>query len=77
MKGEEFITELSTEDDERAGMLVSIHTRYYALQAVSALFKYVEVTFNTIYPAHTLVIKYKAIEGGFSTVAKLACLRFP
>jgi DNA mismatch repair protein MSH4 len=46
-------------------MLVSIHTRYYALQAVSALFKYIEVTFSTIYPAHSLVIKYKAIEGSY------------
>ncbi|PVF95072.1 hypothetical protein CPB86DRAFT_764679 [Serendipita vermifera] len=61
--GLNFITELSLQDDERAGLLVTVHSRYYALQAVAALFKYIEATFDTIYPPHTLVIKYRALEG--------------
>ncbi|CAG8507780.1 3835_t:CDS:10 [Acaulospora colombiana] len=60
--GLNFITELSLQDDERAGLLVTVHSRYYALQAVAALFKYIEATFDTIYPPHTLVIKYRALE---------------
>jgi DNA mismatch repair protein MSH4 len=61
--GLEFVTQLSTEDDERAALLLTIHDRYYALQAVCAVFRYIESTFSTIYPPHTLVIKYRPIEG--------------
>jgi hypothetical protein len=61
--GLEFVTQLSTEDNERAALLLTIHDRYYALQAVCAVFRYIESTFSTIYPPHTLVIKYRPIEG--------------
>jgi DNA mismatch repair protein MSH4 len=63
MPGLEFVTQLSTEDSERAALLLTIHDRYYALQAVCAAFKYIESTFSAIYPPHTLVIKYRPIEG--------------
>jgi len=61
--GLEFVTQLSTEDEERAALLLTIHDRYYALQAVCAAFRYIESTFSIIYPPHTLVIKYRPIEG--------------
>jgi DNA mismatch repair protein MSH4 len=61
--GLEFVTQLSTEDGERAALLLTIHDRYYALQAVCAVFRYIESTFSTIYPPHTLVIRYRPIEG--------------
>ncbi|KIM21051.1 hypothetical protein M408DRAFT_81053 [Serendipita vermifera MAFF 305830] len=61
--GLHFVSELSTDDNERAGLLLTIHDRFYALQAVSAVFKYIEEQDNIIYPPHTLVIKYRPIEG--------------
>ncbi len=63
LSGLTFVNELSTDDAERAALLLTIHDRFYALQAVSAVFKYIENKFSTIYPPHTLVIKYRPIEG--------------
>ncbi|KAG8770252.1 MutS protein msh4 [Serendipita sp. 397] len=62
-KGEEFVAQLSLQDQERAALLVSVHDRYYALQAVCAVFKFIEISFSTIYAHHTLSIKYHAVEG--------------
>jgi DNA mismatch repair protein MSH4 len=63
LSGLDFAKELSLEDEEQAGLILSIHDRYYALQAVGAVFKYIEANLNTVYPPRTLVIKYRTIEG--------------
>ena len=57
------MAQLCIEDDKRAGTLVTIRSKYYAMQALAAALKWIELIHNTIFPPHTLDIVYRTIEG--------------
>ncbi|KAF9523645.1 muts domain V-domain-containing protein [Crepidotus variabilis] len=61
--GLEFVMQLCVENDERAGMIMAVSNKYYALSAACALFKYVEGRLNTRFAAGSLRVKYIAVEG--------------
>ncbi|KAJ7054753.1 muts domain V-domain-containing protein [Mycena amicta] len=61
--GLEFISQLCVEDDERAGTLLAATTKYYALSAACALFKYAELKLNTRFAAASLRIRYVPVDG--------------
>ncbi|EIN13274.1 hypothetical protein PUNSTDRAFT_109550 [Punctularia strigosozonata HHB-11173 SS5] len=61
--GLDFVKQLCVDDDERAAIIMAILNKYYALSAVSALFKYCETKFNTRYAAASLRIRYLPFEG--------------
>jgi len=57
------MAQLCIEDDKRAGTLVTIRSKYYAMQALAAALKWIELVHNTIFPPRTLNIVYRTIEG--------------
>ncbi|KAJ7938393.1 muts domain V-domain-containing protein [Mycena leptocephala] len=59
----EFVSQLCVEDDERAGTLLAVANKYYALSAVCALFKHAETKLNTRFAAASLRIRYVPVEG--------------
>lgn len=61
--GEAFVTQLALDNSERAGLLLTLHDKYYAKQATAAVFKYIEGSMGTVYSSHSLHIKYAPIEG--------------
>ncbi|KAF9648246.1 hypothetical protein BDM02DRAFT_3096843 [Thelephora ganbajun] len=61
--GLQFITQLALDDEERAATLLSASTKYYALSALCALFKYSEMKLNVRYSAGSLSIRYTPVEG--------------
>ncbi|KAG6820131.1 hypothetical protein H0H93_005006 [Arthromyces matolae] len=61
--GLEFILQLCVEDDERAGTVIAVSNKYYALSATSALFKHAESKMNTRFAAGSLCIRYVPVEG--------------
>ncbi|KAJ6578861.1 muts domain V-domain-containing protein [Mycena vulgaris] len=61
--GLEFISQLCVEDDERAGTLLAVANKYYALSAVCALFKHAETKLNTRFASASLRIRYVPVEG--------------
>ncbi|TFK42146.1 muts domain V-domain-containing protein [Crucibulum laeve] len=61
--GLEFILQLCVEDDERAGTILAVSNKYYALSAACALFKYAETRLNTRFAAMSLRIRYVPVEG--------------
>ncbi|KAG9126082.1 MutS protein msh4 [Ceratobasidium sp. 392] len=61
--GLEAINRLIINDGEKAGTLVAVSNKYYALSAAGALFKYVETRMNTIFTLHSLRISYRSVEG--------------
>ncbi|PPQ78808.1 hypothetical protein CVT25_010677 [Psilocybe cyanescens] len=61
--GLEFVLQLCVEDDERAGTVLAVSNKYYALSAACALFKYAEGRLNTRFAAASLRIKYVPVEG--------------
>ncbi|KAH9487238.1 MutS protein-like protein 4 [Psilocybe cubensis] len=61
--GLEFVLQLCVEDDERAGTVLAVSNKYYALSAACALFKYAEGRLNTRFAAGSLRIKYVPVEG--------------
>ncbi|KAF8908829.1 muts domain V-domain-containing protein [Mucidula mucida] len=61
--GLEFIQQLCVDDDERAGTLLSVANKYYALSATSALFKYTETKLNTRFASESLLIRYVPVDG--------------
>ncbi|KAF4623673.1 hypothetical protein D9613_001515 [Agrocybe pediades] len=61
--GLEFILQLCVEDDERAGTVLAVSNKYYALSAASALFKYAEARLNTRFAAGSLRIRYVPVDG--------------
>ncbi|KAJ7607391.1 muts domain V-domain-containing protein [Roridomyces roridus] len=61
--GLEFISQLCVEDDERAGTLIAVANKYYALSAACALFKHAETKLNTRFAAASLRIRYVPVEG--------------
>ncbi|KAF8192659.1 muts domain V-domain-containing protein [Mycena galopus ATCC 62051] len=61
--GLEFISQLCVEDDERAGTLLAVANKYYALSATCALFKHAETKLNTRFAAASLRIRYVPVEG--------------
>ncbi|KAJ7160996.1 muts domain V-domain-containing protein [Mycena filopes] len=61
--GLEFVSQLCVEDDERAGTLLGVANKYYALSAVCALFKHAETKLNTRFAAGSLRIRYVPVEG--------------
>ncbi|KAF8168490.1 muts domain V-domain-containing protein [Crassisporium funariophilum] len=61
--GLEFVLQLCIEDDERAGTVLAVSNKYYALSAACALFKYAEGRMNTRFAAASLRIRYVPVEG--------------
>lgn len=61
--GLEYINDFCIRDDERAGTILASSNKYYALSALSALFKYSEMRLNTRFAAHSLQIKYTPTDG--------------
>ncbi|KDR68697.1 hypothetical protein GALMADRAFT_146051 [Galerina marginata CBS 339.88] len=61
--GLEFVLQLCVEDDERAGTVLAVSNKYYALSAACALFKYTEGRLNTRFAAASLRIRYIPVEG--------------
>ncbi|KAG8741823.1 MutS protein msh4 [Ceratobasidium sp. 414] len=61
--GLEAINRLIINDGEKAGTLVAVSSKYYALSAAGALFKYVESKMNTIFAPHSLRISFRCVEG--------------
>ncbi|TEB26336.1 hypothetical protein FA13DRAFT_1692416 [Coprinellus micaceus] len=61
--GLEFILQLCVDDNERAGTLLAVSNKYYALSAACALFKYVEAKLNTCFAPGSLRIRYVPVEG--------------
>ncbi|KIY45240.1 hypothetical protein FISHEDRAFT_61251 [Fistulina hepatica ATCC 64428] len=61
--GFDFVNQLCVEDQERAGTLLTVATKYYALSAASALFKHAELKLNTRYAAGSLRIRYAPVDG--------------
>ncbi|KAF9466889.1 muts domain V-domain-containing protein [Collybia nuda] len=61
--GLEFILQLCVEDDERAGTILAVSNKYYALSATCALFKYAESRLNIRFAAGSLRICYVPVEG--------------
>ncbi|KAH6917711.1 DNA mismatch repair protein MutS [Coprinopsis sp. MPI-PUGE-AT-0042] len=61
--GLEFILQLCVENDERAGTILAVGDKYYALSAACALFKYYEAKMNTRFAAASLRIRYVPVEG--------------
>ncbi|KAJ7270710.1 muts domain V-domain-containing protein [Mycena haematopus] len=61
--GLEFISQLCVEDDERAGTLLAVATKYYVLSATCALFKHAETKLNTRFASGSLRIRYVPVEG--------------
>ncbi|KJA21853.1 hypothetical protein HYPSUDRAFT_87688 [Hypholoma sublateritium FD-334 SS-4] len=61
--GLEFILQLCVEDNERAGTILAVSSKYYALSSACALFKYAEGRMNTRFAAGSLRIKYIPVEG--------------
>lgn len=57
------MTQLCIEDEKRAGTLVTIRSKYYAMQALAAALKWIELVHNTTFPPRTLDIVYRTIEG--------------
>ncbi|KIO30888.1 hypothetical protein M407DRAFT_221987 [Tulasnella calospora MUT 4182] len=61
--GMDFVTQLALNDDERAGTLLALGNKYYALSAASALFKYADSRLNVVFASQSLRIRYRAVEG--------------
>ncbi|KAF7344644.1 MutS 4 [Mycena venus] len=61
--GLQFVSQLCVEDDERAGTLLTVTNKYYALSAVCALFKHAETKLNTRFASGSLRIRYVTVEG--------------
>lgn len=59
------MAQLCIEDEKRAGTLVTIRSKYYAMQALAAVLKWIELVHNTIFPPRTLNIVYRTIEGKY------------
>ncbi|QRV84814.1 DNA mismatch repair protein MutS [Ceratobasidium sp. AG-Ba] len=58
--GIEAINQLIIDDGEKAGTLVSVSNKYYALSAAGALFKYAEAKMDTIFAPHSLRISFRS-----------------
>ncbi|KAJ4485332.1 muts domain V-domain-containing protein [Lentinula aciculospora] len=61
--GLEFIQQLCVEDEERAGTILAVSSKYYVLSACSALFKHAEIRQNTRFSAGSLRIRYSPVDG--------------
>ncbi|KIM39112.1 hypothetical protein M413DRAFT_419584 [Hebeloma cylindrosporum] len=61
--GLEFVLQLCVDDDERAGTVLAVSNKYYALSAACALFKYAEARLNLRFAAGSLRIRYVPVEG--------------
>ncbi|TFK71735.1 hypothetical protein BDN72DRAFT_764445 [Pluteus cervinus] len=61
--GLEFIMRLCVEDNERAGTLLAVTNKYYALCAACALLKYAEAKLNLCFAQASLRIRYVPVEG--------------
>ncbi|KAF8607234.1 hypothetical protein BDV93DRAFT_467924 [Ceratobasidium sp. AG-I] len=61
--GLEDINQFIIDDGEKAGTLVAVSNKYYALSAAAALFKFVETRMNTTFAPHSLRISFRCAEG--------------
>ncbi|GAA6014971.1 hypothetical protein JCM11491_002377 [Sporobolomyces phaffii] len=60
--GYEFLTQLSAKDHERLNTVETTKSKYYALSAICALFKYLD-TQGVAFSPHSLKIRYAPFEG--------------
>ncbi|GAA5820617.1 hypothetical protein JCM11251_003078 [Rhodosporidiobolus azoricus] len=61
--GFEFLTQLIAHDAERVAVLTACKSKYYALSAAAALFKYLESAHGMVYPPRSVKIRYASLEG--------------
>ncbi|KAH7103198.1 muts domain V-domain-containing protein [Auriculariales sp. MPI-PUGE-AT-0066] len=61
--GHDFINQLCADDEDRAAILVAVATKFYALSATSALFKFTEIKLNCCYASHSLRFEYVSPDG--------------
>uniref|UniRef100_A0A0W0G5I1 DNA mismatch repair proteins mutS family domain-containing protein n=1 Tax=Moniliophthora roreri TaxID=221103 RepID=A0A0W0G5I1_MONRR len=61
--GLEFIQQLCVDDEERAGTILAVSTKYYVLSTASALFKYAEIRLNVRFSTASLRIRYAPVDG--------------
>lgn len=61
--GLEFVSQLCVNDEERAGTILTVANKYYALSATCALFKHTESRGNTRFAPASLRIQYTPVDG--------------
>ncbi|GAA6042058.1 hypothetical protein JCM8097_004086 [Rhodosporidiobolus ruineniae] len=61
--GFEFLTQLIVHDDDRTSVLTACKSKYYALSAACALFKYLDASHGVVFPPKSLRIRYAPLEG--------------
>ncbi|BGP16624.1 MutS protein msh4 [Rhodosporidiobolus nylandii] len=59
----EFLTQLIITSDDRVAVLSACKSKYYALSAACALFKYLEREHGVVFPPKSLLIRYAPLEG--------------
>ena len=62
-QGYEYLTKLILQDEQRTGTIMAARTKYYALGACSALFKYLESSHSLVFPPRTLRMSYQPLDG--------------
>ncbi|KIR80910.1 DNA mismatch repair protein MSH4 [Cryptococcus gattii E566] len=61
--GRDFVEDLAVDDERKASTLMAIENKFYALCALSALFKYLQTWRNIEFPERSLRMKYMVAEG--------------
>ncbi|KAH7337743.1 muts domain V-domain-containing protein [Rhizoctonia solani] len=61
--GLDVINRLIIDDGEKPGTILALSKKYYALSAISALFKFVETRMNTTFAPRSVRISFKSPEG--------------
>ncbi|ODO09104.1 hypothetical protein I350_02704 [Cryptococcus amylolentus CBS 6273] len=66
--GRDFVESLAVDDELKASTLMAVEDKFYALCAVSALFKYLKLEKGIEIQERSLRIRYAASEGGSSSM---------
>ncbi|KAF8639396.1 hypothetical protein AX17_001521 [Amanita inopinata Kibby_2008] len=61
--GLNFVVQLCVDDEERAGTVLAVSNKYYALSAACALFKHAEAKFNMRFATASLCMRYVPVDG--------------
>lgn len=61
--GRDFVEDLAVDDELKASILMAIENKFYALCALSGLFRYLQVWRNIEFPERSLRMKYVVSEG--------------
>ncbi|UOH84658.1 hypothetical protein LQV05_001466 [Cryptococcus neoformans] len=61
--GRDFLEDLAVDDELKASTLMAIENKFYALCALSGLFRYLQVWRNIEFPERSLRMKYVVCEG--------------